>query len=151
LKSGFVERPQLLQLFLSGAHRQLTLVEAPAGYGKTTLLKSWQHHFEAAGIATTWITIDPALNDFEVSLEAALAKRARELSDQMVGLTEKRAFLFLDDFHEAGSFETQTISQLLQRGGHNFHIIIGTRMPPAFPLAKLRLSGQVTDFGLEEL
>ncbi len=151
MKSGFIERPQLLQLFLTGVHRQLTLVEAPAGYGKTTLLKSWQHHLDAAGTATTWITVDPALNDFDASLEPALAKRARELPAQSDALAERRAFLFLDDFHEAGSFETQTISQFLQRGGHDFHIVIGTRMPPAFPLAKLRLSGQVTDFGLEEL
>lgn len=138
-------------MFLAGVHRQLTLVEAPAGYGKTTLLKSWQHYLDAAGMATTWITIDPALNDFEVSLEPALAKRTRELSAQSDGSEERRAFLFLDDFHEAGSFETHTISRFLQRGKHNFHILIGTRMPPAFPLAKLRLSGQITDFGLEEL
>lgn len=151
MKTGIVERPQLLQMFLSGTRRRLTLVEAPGGYGKTTLLKSWKRHLDEAGLATTWISIDPALHDFDAALEPALAKSAREHPIQATGLAERRGCLFLDDFHEAGSFETQTIGRLLHLGEHDFHIVIGTRISPAFPLAKLRLSDQVTDFGLEEL
>lgn len=151
MKTGILERSRLLEVFLSGAHRRLTLVEAPAGYGKTTLLTSWLRHLDAAGATTTWISIDPALHDFDAALEPALARRARETPAQDVAPAARRGFLFLDDFHEAGSFEMQTISRMLHRGDHDFHIVIGTRTPPAFPLAKLRLSDQVTDLGLEEL
>lgn len=151
MKTGILERSRLLDVFLSGVHRRLTLVEAPAGYGKTTLLTSWLRHLDDAGAPTTWISIDPALHDFDAALEPALARRAREMPAPESASAVRRGFLFLDDFHEAGSFEMQTISRMLHRGDHDFHIVIGTRTPPAFPLAKLRLSDQVTDLGLEEL
>ncbi len=151
MKTGIVERPRLLEQFLSGAYRRLTLVEAPAGYGKTTLLKTWHQHLLNNAVATTWISIDPALHDFDAALETALAKRVRDRSPQNNGETGNRGYLFLDDFHDAGSFEMETISRILHRGEHNFHIVIGTRISPVFPLAKLRLSDLVTDFGVEEL
>ncbi|MEP3279835.1 MAG: LuxR C-terminal-related transcriptional regulator [Stappiaceae bacterium] len=151
MKTGILERPRLLEVFLSGTHRRMTLVEAPAGYGKTTLLKSWLRHLDAAGAATTWISIDPALHDFDAALKPALARRTRETSPPDSAPAARRGFLFLDDFHEAGSFEMQTISRILHRGDDDFHIVIGTRMPPAFPLAKLRLSDQVTDLGMDQL
>jgi LuxR family maltose regulon positive regulatory protein len=141
----------LLRQFLAGAHRQLTLIEAPAGYGKTTVMRYWQRHLEESGATVTWISIDPALNDFDEDIEPALGKSSRMHPVPIGEPPERRKYLFLDDFHKAGSFEMQSISRLLQRGEHDFHIVICTRTAPTFPLAKLRLSDQVTDFGLDEL
>lgn len=151
LNVEFIERPQLLRQFLAGIHRQLTLVEAPAGYGKTTIMRYWQRHLEDSGATVTWISIDPALNDFDKDIEPTLGKSARARPKQSNELPEQRRYLFLDDFHKAGSFEMQSISRLLQRGEHDYHVVICTRISPDFPLAKLRLSDQITDFTLEEL
>src|SRR5579863_153728 len=72
LRPNVVSRPRLLERLNEGLHRKLTLIAAPAGFGKTTLLSEW-----IAGIArpTAWLSLDEGDNDptrFLVYLVAAL-------------------------------------------------------------------------------
>ena len=60
MRSDLVPRPHLHALFDQAATRSLTLVSAPTGYGKTTLLSSWAH---AAGATVAWLTLEPADSD----------------------------------------------------------------------------------------
>lgn len=157
LKPITLERRRLLDVFLFGSDRRLTLVEAPAGYGKTTLLQSWYTYLKAAGAAATWISTDPAIEDFGDALEPALRQELRlpDKQEDWPTATSKaprqRAFLFIDDFHDASSFATQMISQLLQSKKQGVHIVIGTRQSPPIPLVKLRLDDEVTFLGLTDL
>lgn len=137
--------------------RQLTLVEAPAGYGKTTLLKSWYRQLKDMGAVASWISVDPSVEDFTNALEAALATRARQGSHNPLGsvgpdnLSPQGAFLFIDDFQDTSTFVCDWMASLLQRREDNLHIVIGTRLSPAIALAKLRLEDAVTDFGMDDL
>ncbi|MFK8034011.1 MAG: LuxR C-terminal-related transcriptional regulator [Hyphomicrobiales bacterium] len=157
MKPITLERRRLLDAFLFGSDRRLTLVEAPAGYGKTTLLQSWYRYLKAAGASATWISTDPAIEDFGDALEPALRQELHlpDKKNSWPSTTSKtpgqRAFLFIDDFHDASSFATQMISQLLQSKKQSVHIVIGTRQSPPIPLVKLRLEDQVTFLGFPDL
>ncbi|MFK7878153.1 LuxR C-terminal-related transcriptional regulator [Roseobacter sp.] len=152
MKPRILNRQRLTDRFLSRLDRRLTLVEAPAGYGKTTLLRSWYKHLMDGGTAPTWISIDPAVENFGDALETALAGQARErVRQRQHGWQQHRAFLFIDDFHEASHFATELIGKILHRNDEGLHIVMGTRLAPTIPLAKLRLGDAVTDFGTEDL
>jgi LuxR family maltose regulon positive regulatory protein len=60
VRSDLVARPVLIQRLNEGLDGKLTLVSAPAGYGKTTLLTDWLHH---AGRPFAWLTLDANDND----------------------------------------------------------------------------------------
>jgi hypothetical protein len=57
---GFVVRPRLLERLAEGATRELTLVCAPAGFGKTSLLADWAHR---SPLPVAWLSLDPGDND----------------------------------------------------------------------------------------
>ena len=81
VRSELVSRPQLIQRLDAGLKHKLTLVSAPAGFGKTTLLGAWAHQMRPGSGAVTaplqiaWLSLDEADNDparFLVYLVAAL-------------------------------------------------------------------------------
>ena len=57
----FVPRPHLVEMLTQGLHHKLTLISAPAGFGKTTLVSEW---IDAAGHLTAWLSLDQSDNDF---------------------------------------------------------------------------------------
>jgi LuxR family maltose regulon positive regulatory protein len=69
-RPGYVSRLRLLEHLNTGLHRKLTLISAPAGYGKTTLVSDWLHHLQsrgdeenASGLKFSWLSLDPGDND----------------------------------------------------------------------------------------
>ena len=60
LRRGIVHRPRIDQAVEADADMALTLVVAPAGYGKTTAVRAWA---EGSGAALAWVTLDPLDND----------------------------------------------------------------------------------------
>ena len=60
LRSDLVERQRLVQRLESNVDRKLTLVSAPAGFGKTTLLSEWIHNRKRSA---AWISLDKGDND----------------------------------------------------------------------------------------
>ena len=63
LRRGLVARPRLLERLGRGAEARLTLVSAPAGFGKTTLLAEWLGEVSADGHSVAWLSLDPADNE----------------------------------------------------------------------------------------
>jgi LuxR family maltose regulon positive regulatory protein len=66
LRPGFVSRPRLVERLNAGMNRKLTLVSAPAGYGKTTLLSEWTHQGRGGvtpSLPVGWLSLDEADND----------------------------------------------------------------------------------------
>src|SRR6185436_13333105 len=83
-----VFRPRLLERLNEGMHRKLTLVSAPAGFGKTTLLSEW-----VAGCArpTAWLSLDEGENDptrFLTYLVAALRTIAPTIGEGVLSVLQ---------------------------------------------------------------
>jgi ATP/maltotriose-dependent transcriptional regulator MalT len=58
-----VKRPRLREVLAAGEGRALTLVSAPAGFGKTTLLAEWAENWSALGRSVAWVSLDETDND----------------------------------------------------------------------------------------
>jgi LuxR family maltose regulon positive regulatory protein len=62
-RPNLVERPRLHETLDRGEERKLTLVSAPAGFGKTTLLSKWLEARAAGGRSVAWVSLDKSDND----------------------------------------------------------------------------------------
>ena len=62
-RSGLVRRPRLIERLDQGIEGKLTLVSAPAGFGKTTLLAEWLAATQAGERAAAWLSLDQSDND----------------------------------------------------------------------------------------
>ena len=62
-RSGLVPRPRLVEAIRQGAARKLTIVVAPAGFGKTTLLAAWLADSAGGPGAVGWVSLDPTENE----------------------------------------------------------------------------------------
>jgi LuxR family maltose regulon positive regulatory protein len=63
LRRGLVSRPKLLERLARGAEARLTLVSAPAGFGKTTLLSEWLGGTVGDDRSVAWLSLDRSDND----------------------------------------------------------------------------------------
>ncbi|MCC6497340.1 MAG: hypothetical protein IT193_13895, partial [Propionibacteriaceae bacterium] len=63
LRTGLVARPRLLERLELAAAAKLTLVSAPPGFGKTTLLAGWAREVAAGSGLVAWLSLDPADDD----------------------------------------------------------------------------------------
>ncbi|HET8842333.1 MAG TPA: AAA family ATPase, partial [Ktedonobacteraceae bacterium] len=171
LSPQHISRPRLLKLLDEGTQRPLTLISAPAGSGKTTLLVEW---------ATTtlhslaWISLEATDNDpsrFLSYLLEALASlnNGREtnyhptkaqspehaLATMLNGLTrslQEDTILVLDDYHLLTSEAISALLRfLIDHLPAHLHLLLGTRIDPPLPLARLRARGQLSEIGLQEL
>src|SRR6266568_7794265 len=81
LRPNVVSRPRLLDRLNEGLHRNLTLISAPAGFGKTTLVSEW---VEGSGRPTAWLSLDEGESDptrFLTYLVAALQTIAATIGE----------------------------------------------------------------------
>ena len=172
-----VERPHLLARMTAVAAQprsSLTLVSAPAGYGKSTFVSQWlrqqPHPF-------TWLSLDQnddppgrfftcfvtALRRLEDSfaadlfatLQAAQLPPADTLVTTLVNelLTwESPRILVLDDFHHIQDpIILDALAALLSQQLPNFHLVLATREDPPLPLARWRARGQLTELRAADL
>ncbi len=178
-----VVRPHLLVKIQHGweERRKLTLVSAPAGYGKTTLVAEWIASLQAGAAgsqaAVAWLSLDEADNRpdrFFVYLVAALrqgdASFCTELfatlqaghvppSDALVTalVNEMLAWdiphiLVLDDFHHIQEVAIlEPLTTLLHHLPSSVHLVLVTREDPPLPLARLRMHGQLTEIRAADL
>jgi len=89
LHGDIVHRQRLLELLDHGAQSRLTLVSAPAGFGKTTLLVDWLATRKTAGRSVAWVSLDQSDNEaaaFWAHLVAALGGAAKELGQALSAL-----------------------------------------------------------------
>jgi LuxR family transcriptional regulator, maltose regulon positive regulatory protein len=174
-RAQLVPRSHLVERLQQGVAGALTLVCAPAGYGKTTLLAQWRASTHAP---VAWLSLEPEDNEptrFLTYLIAALQTldphlgapaRARlsppqpaELetvltllaNDLMRGPGEDFA-LVLDDYHvvEAAPIH-HALTYLVEHLPPQMHLLIATRADPPLPLARLRARGQLTELRAAEL
>lgn len=147
-----VDRPRLTERFLAGLSRRLTLVEAPLGYGKTTLITSWVERLRLDHRRVRYLTLDGAKGDQLQLVLRELDAVGFRIGDR--GLSPsgtEQVYLVLDDFHEAEPRCREFVQSVLGNPPVGLHMIIGSREPPGFPLTKLRMVDQVTDFSRDDL
>lgn len=176
-----VARPHLLARLDEGLRlgRRLTLIAAPAGYGKTTLLSEWVN--QGIGDSTgrrsfAWLTLDEGDSDparfwsyLLASLQTAAAieldipdalqlpkghqmiNLMTELINQ-IGCETERLLLVLDDYHLVTAQSVHdALAFLLDHQPSNLHLVIASRADPPLPLARLRARGQLTELRQADL
>ena len=170
-----VHRAALLDALSAGRRRKLTLLSAPAGWGKTTLLAQW-----ALGAGEDqrfgWLSLDPSDNDpvwFWMYVVAALQKispgvgiRALELlamgADPVqvvlptllndLDTIASPMVLILDDYHLVVSRAVhEQLAFFISRLPANLHLVLATRSDPMLPLARLRASGELAEMRTDDL
>lgn len=171
---NLVPRPRLIERLNEGWRRQLTLVSAPAGFGKTTLVIGWLNQ---ASPLFCWLSLDEADNDPVHFLSYVIA--ALQTIDRDVGRTTQsllqstplppvetvmttlindisnmstRFMLVLDDYHTIQSlFIHDALDFVLTHQPHQMHLVLVTREEPALSLPRLRLRGQLSEIRTEHL
>lgn len=165
-----IERTPLLDRIQDNLGRRLTLIDAPAGYGKTTLLNQLRTRLARYGIAGAWVQIERRDCD-PTSLVALLERVARtdlgvhaSVSGDMEPLarlsmlttllseSDVEACLIIDDAQFA---HTSACLELFEYLVHNsprtFHIVIATRERSGIPVSGLRLQGEVHEITVNDL
>lgn len=174
LRPGSVLRPRLLDRMNGGLRGKLTLISAPAGFGKTTLVTGWIASNERPA---AWLSLDEADSDpvrFITHFIAALRMIEPEIGARLLKLLESPQpppidslltpllnelaaiqqdfVLVLDDYHVLDSHEIDnTLAFLIDNQPPQMHIVITTREDPRLPLARLRARNQLTEFRAADL
>jgi LuxR family transcriptional regulator, maltose regulon positive regulatory protein len=166
LRPNLVPRPHLVERLDEGLRlgRKLTLVSAPAGFGKTTLVSAWAR---TCDWPVAWLSLDEGDNDpvrFLTYLSAALRSAGVEIEED-VAETEtfltalvNRAnavtpfILVLDDYHLITVLPVHdALTFVLDHLPENMHLVIASRADPPLPVARLRGRGQLTELRLADL
>ncbi len=178
-RPNLIARPRLFARLNGGMQCKLTLVSAPAGFGKTTLISAWAAHQDQR---LGWLALDEGDSDpkrFLAYLVAALQRVAEQMESEPVGrsvlgmiqspqsppveailttllndvATLPASFaLILDDYHliDAPAVD-QLLTFLLEHLPPQMHLIIATREDPLLPLARYRVRGELTEVRATDL
>jgi LuxR family maltose regulon positive regulatory protein len=176
VRAGIVSRDELVGLLVGGRDGKLTLLNAPAGFGKTTLLAQWCAS-PSEERAFAWVSLDEGDNDpvrFWTcaidaldGLEPGTGARAREalrassaaLQDAALPLLlndlaklARPIVLVLDDYHLIHDAHVHSsIEFLLRHLPEDVHLAIATRSDPPLPLGRLRARGEMTELRAADL
>ena len=169
-----VLRSRLIEHLNEGANRKLTLISAPAGFGKTALLSEW---IAGCRRPAAWLSLDEGDNDptrFLSYLVAALQTIAPNIGEGVLGalrspqppptesiltvlLNEITAVgddfvLVLDDYHvvDSGAVD-DALAFVLEHLPPRMHLVIASREDPSLPLARLRARGQLGELRATDL
>ncbi len=169
-----VLRPRLIERLDEGSQSRLTLISAPAGFGKTTLAAEW---VAASGRATAWLSLDEGESDitrFLLYLIAALqtidAKIGNDLSAALqapqppstesiltsllneIAALQHDIILVLDDYHLADAAAIDhALAFLVERLPPRMRMVVATREDPNLPLARMRARGQLAELRATDL
>ena len=172
-----VHRPRLLALLDEGLRGPLTLVSAPAGFGKTTLVATWA---AGSGVPAAWVSLDGtdsdptrfvsyvvmALRRAGVEIRTAgdwqpdgtaTAGRSNPQAEVAQVVNGVQAFgadclLILDDYHLLSGAEVHGLTRfLLEHAPANLHLVLVSRADPPLPLALLRGRGHLAELRSADL
>ena len=174
IRSDILDRPKLLAHLEQNIGRTLTLIAAPAGYGKSTLAAQWLESISLPGV---WISLDEGDNDIRSFLSYIVAAVRRIESKACVRLhnlldaahmpppkilakllandleeIKKPFLLVLDDYHLVTSQDVyDLIDRLLQHPPRCLHLVIVTRRDPPLPMVTMKARGQAAEIRESDL
>jgi LuxR family maltose regulon positive regulatory protein len=169
-----VSRPRLLAQLDDGFTRPVTLVAAPPGFGKTTLLSDWIAQRE---VRAAWVSLNPDDDDparFWAYMIAALETLQAGVGEQALALLSSRdAYsletiltalinavatfprdfsLILDDYHAIDNPHIHNaLAFLISNAPSQMHVILATRADPPLPLAGWRARGKLVEIRAADL
>jgi LuxR family maltose regulon positive regulatory protein len=168
---SLIARPRLLARLHAGLCGPLTLLSAPAGCGKTTLLCAWRATAEGRDVPLAWVSLDADDSDparFWSYVIAALDSLHAGVSQQVLSLLQSPqsppirnvltmllnaladlpadVVLVLDDYHLITAPPIhEGLHFLLDHLPTRFHLVLATRSDPPLPLARWRARGHLTE------
>jgi LuxR family maltose regulon positive regulatory protein len=176
VRRSVVARPRLSERLSRGAESPLTLIAAPAGFGKTTLLSAWLADSATEHRSVAWLSLDegdsrpalfwtyvitalqtvvpevgagalPLLRSGQAPIETVLTTLLNELS----GVPDE-VHLVLEDYHLVDGPDVEAgMVFLLEHLPPQVHLVISSRADPALPLARLRARGELVEVRVAEL
>lgn len=173
-RSNIVHRTRLIERLNKGLSGKLTLLSAPAGYGKTTIIEDWIQNLERT---FAWLSLDAGDNDphqFLTYLVAALQQVNPELGlhvvtalhsthppdfevlvarlIQEIASIREPFVLILDDYHTIQEVTIhEGIGALMKHQPTGMHLVILTREDPPLPLARMRVRGEMEEIRAKDL
>ena len=177
LNQNVVNRTSLYSGVSNFPDEHLTLVVAPAGYGKTTLLVQWYYSLKTTGIRAGWLSLDENEDDaveftrhlLFAALEGGvpfgeltpmMQTGAQNLTPRSgaatllskIKLFQRPFVLFIDDYHKVKSAEClDVLSYLIDWAPDNFRLVTATRIRPALDLASLKLENKLSIIDTDDL
>jgi len=174
LRQQSVERKRLHDVLRQGCTLPLTLVVAPAGWGKSTIVADW---LTRDAVTAGWVSLDGGDNDPKLfwrylllaagqtgsaagaaalrRLDAAGSDVLRDVLPAFVNelaSAETPLVLVLDDYHLVTSAGVHaTVATLLDRSPPQLHLILITRADPPLPLSRLRVRGDMVELRADDL
>jgi len=171
---NLVVRSRLVDLLNHGIGRRLTLISAPAGFGKTTLISEWLNKGQ---IPFCWISLDEndndprrfltyfwaCLNSIGIEVDSEQIKLLQDLGENQIetilnSLINQIADahiqfrVVLDDYnHIQNQAVHQILRYLLEYLPPQAHLVIATRADPPLPISRLRARGQLTEIRSADL
>lgn len=175
--NDLVQRQHLMERLDAGRSRKLVLIQAPAGYGKTTLAVQWRDTLRQAGLAVAWLSLDEGDNDLvrflsyvveglgneepslAMDLISVLETHSEEatrfvLGDLINGVAalDHDVFLMFDDWHLVREPKIQEAMQfLLAHASSNLHVLVTSRTEPPCNFARLRVEDQIVEVAASDL
>jgi LuxR family maltose regulon positive regulatory protein len=170
----WMARPRLISSLDRSLDKRVTLISAPAGYGKTTLVVQWLDQITATPI---WLSLDQYDNEpdrfiryiiagvrrhfpeFGIRTESLLASPTlpppNYLADTLVSdlvALKKPLVIAIDDFHTTASEPVQAVlARMIQYLPDNVHLVIATRVDPPLPLAQWRVRKWLAEIRVADL
>ncbi len=176
LRRGLVARPRLLGRLRRGEESRLTLVSAPAGFGKTTLLAEWLGETPGEDRCVAWLSLDHSDNEpslFWTYVVAALQRAVPGVGSGALELIASsplptdlvlttllnelaaapgEVWLVLDDYHLVDSRDVRDgMTLLLEHLPPHVHVVLSTRADPDLPLARWRVRGELVEIRAADL
>ena len=174
-REALVVRPRLTAILSNAIGKCFTLISAPAGYGKTTLVSSW---LRATGIPSAWLSLEESDNDpvrflqylltavqavvpsvrvdllemVEASQPASLQGLMNVLINE-IAKQDRQFVLVLDDFHLVQDQSVLDILTFLldHIPAQQMHLVLITRSDPPLPLPRMRVRNQMVEIRADQL
>jgi ATP/maltotriose-dependent transcriptional regulator MalT len=176
VRPNLVPRIRLTSKLERGLHGPLTLISAPAGSGKTTLMSEWHAH-AGQNVPVAWLSLDSDDNDplrFLTYFSAALDRAVPSVADSSLFLLQSsepppldfiittlletlaaltiEVVLALDDYHLITNIIIHDfLNRLFAHTLPAFHLVILTRADPPLPLARLRVRNELVEIRADDL
>lgn len=173
-RAALVARPRLLARLDAGLAGKLTLISAPAGFGKTTLVSAW---LQASARPVAWLSLDEGDNEptrFFTHLAGALHQVAPAVGESVpemfraphppplegvvaallnpLAAHPEPFVLVLDDYHALTHPPLHAaVAFLIEHLPPTMHVVLTTRHDPPLPLPRLRVRGQLTEIRAADL
>jgi len=179
-RPDMVPRSMLIKQLNERTQRKLTLITAPAGYGKTNLASEWTHSLQSEDTSNnriTWLSLEEAdsepirflsyviaalqqvapeigvvaLSYFEMEQSPPINTVLNELINDIAGL-DYHIMLVLDDYHVISHPEIhEALHYLVEHQPHQMHLVITSREDPPLPLPRLRARGEMAEIRMHDL